>query len=125
MTLQIIGLVYDAAGIATLAASSLYKIIDHITEQTGTKWDYNRELAKAFAYARVDTLTGSTLLLLGFIIQIVSLLGIYATQSCGYLLLGSLAIITILYWTYIRTKVSEYIIDEVEERHEEGIEATK
>lgn len=92
MNLQIVGLFYDAAGVVTLGLSSIFRMVPQISLQTASYWDFNQELAKAFAYARIDTTTGSILLLVGFSTQIASLVGYEATTIGSYIYLGILGL---------------------------------
>ena len=117
VNLQIIGLFYDAAGVVTLGVSSLFSMITQIKTQTGTYWNYNPELAKAFSYARIDTATGSLLLLIGFSIQITSLLDYRATHLGSYLSFGGLAFFFVCYWAFLRAYLSNSIISRVAELH--------
>ena len=86
--LQIIGLIYDAAGIAVLGIPAAFRMVDEIAAQSGTYWDYNPNIAKALSTARVDTTVGSVLLLAGFLIQVTSLYSFVATPlglgNCSY-----------------------------------------
>ena len=63
--LQIIGLIYDAAGIAILGIPAVFRMVDEIAAQSGTYWNGNPHLAKALSTARIDTTIGSILLLFG------------------------------------------------------------
>ena len=120
MNLQIVGLVYDAVGIFILGISAAFTIVDELSAQVGTKWDYNLALLKAFSFARIDTIVGSLILLVGFFIQIASLMGYATIHSGSYLLIGLLFLFFVLYFFSLRTYFSNILIDKV--KHKKQLE---
>lgn len=116
MTLQIIGLIYDAAGISILGIPAAFKVVDELTAQVGTKWNYNRAFLKALTLARIDTTVGSLILLVGFSIQIASLMGHATIHFGSYLLIGILFLFLVLYFICLRTYFTKILTDKVEHK---------
>ena len=96
--LQIIGLVFDAAGIFVLGIPALFIDRKDIAAQTGTQAGGNPALAKALLSARLDTMVGSFLLLAGFGIQIASLFGSATRPLVGALLTAILLVLLIVFY---------------------------
>ena len=109
--LQIIGLVFDAAGIAILGIPAVFTSVRDIAEQSGTYWDANPHAAKAKATQCVDTTTGSVFLILGFILQIASLSGFVVGRRFLVFLAVILGIALFLYWCDLRNRFSKYLTD--------------
>ena len=109
MNLQIAGLIFDATGIMILGLPSLVRPVKQISEQAGTYWDGNLHLAMALASSRVDTATGSVLLLIGFLLQVVSLNNVEASLVVVVMLYGSLAVALLVYCFSLREKWSKMI----------------
>ena len=105
-TLQSIGLICDATGIAVLGIPAVFRMVDEIAAQSGTYWDANLHLAKALSTARVDTTVGSVLLLAGFLLQIASHYGLVAAPLVSAIILIALGVFLVLYWCYLRRYLS-------------------
>ena len=119
--LQIIGLTYDAAGIAILGIPAAFRMVDEVKAQSGTYWNWNPPLARALSYSRIDTTVGSCLLLIGFGFQIASLTGFQSAQYVGPALLGALVVLFLLYWAFLRAYWSRILIAQIErQRHSEA-----
>lgn len=123
--LQIIGLLYDVVGIGVLGIPALRRMTTEIAAQAGTYWNYNSELAKGLSEARVDTVAGSCLLIIGFLIQAAGISGIQAPWICGALLIGLLALFIVLWLAFGRRSVAHMLLQRVERRlertkHEKG-----
>ena len=88
MNLQIAGLIFDATGIMILGLPALVRPVKQISEQAGTYWDGNLHLAMALAFSRVDTGTGSVLLIIGFPLQIISLNDVKSSLAIVVMLYG-------------------------------------
>ena len=116
--LQIIGLIYDAAGIAVLGIPAVFRMVDEIAAQSGTYWDANPHLAKALSTARIDTTVGSMLLLLGFGIQVVALCDFVAPPLLPAIVLVVLAAFIVLYWCNLRRYWSTVLTNRVKRRLE-------
>ena len=117
--LQMIGLAYDVVGIAVLGIPAVRRMSTEIAAQVGTSWNYNSELAKGLSDARVDTVFGSCLLIIGFIIQAAGVWGFQGTWICGVLLLGLLVLLIVLWVRGGRRFVSERLLERVKTRREE------
>ena len=121
--IQIIGLVYDVAGVAVLSVPTITNRVDDIVDQSSTHWDYNPPIVKSLSSARVDTITGFLLLLAGFIIQIISLCGYGATPARSFTLFVVLALGILLYYILLRPYWTTALSNQVKEQHKKNIEA--
>ena len=72
--IQCVGLTFDAVGIIVICIPLLGLSADKIAEQTAARYGYNKLGITALAYSRIDTIAGSILLLLGFVLQAISLI---------------------------------------------------
>ena len=118
MNLQVIGLIYDAAGISILGGPAVFRMVDEIRAQSGTYWNGNPALARALSLARIDTTVGSLLLLSGFIIQITALQGYTVPPVVIDILVPVLVIFVLLYWLCIRSLLSESLVNRVAEQRQ-------
>lgn len=125
MNLQIVGLLYDAAGIFVLGVYAFRSAAGQIAAQSASKWDFNLALAEMLAYSRVDAGAGAILLLMGFLLQAAYLL--FASEiptlvTWGFLIL--LFLILGLYLGCLRSHLSTGIVAKVTEIHEDNIAST-
>ena len=116
--LQIIGLIYDATGIAVLGIPAVFRMVDEIAAQSGTYWTGNPHLAKALSTARIDTTVGSVLLLVGFGTQVVSLCGFVTTPLVSAIVLIALVVFCVLYWCHLRCYFSTVLTKRVKRQLE-------
>ena len=116
--LQIIGLIYDAAGIAVLGIPAVFRMVDEIAAQSGTYWNANTHLAKALSTARIDTTVGSVLLLAGFLIQITSLYSLVVPPLVSAIVFIALGVFLILYWCHLRRYFSTALTNRVKRQLE-------
>lgn len=116
--LQVVGLTYDAAGIAILGVPAAFRMVDEVKAQSGTYWNWNPPLARALSYARIDTTVGSCLLLCGFAFQIASLTGFQSVHYLGPALLVGLVVLFLLYWSLLRAYWSNVLIARVERQRQ-------
>ena len=79
--LQIIGLIFDAAGIVVFATPALIGMVGQIAAQSGTYGDYNNRAISIVSSSHVDTAVGAPLLLLGFLMQIAGIVGFGIRQE--------------------------------------------
>ncbi len=123
MNLQVIGLGYDLAGIVVLGGFAIFRMVNEVAAQSGTYWDYNPELMKALSYARIDTTTGTVFLVMGFSLQIASLIGVTTNQWGICLLMGGLVLAVLLYLVWLRRVLSKWLIASARKRIKEEDEA--
>ncbi|WP_428098269.1 hypothetical protein [Candidatus Rariloculus sp.] len=114
--LQVVGLIYDAAGISILGGPAVFRMVNEITAQSGTYWNGNPALAQALAVARIDTTAGSVLLLLGFLFQITALQGYAIPELAIDLSVPALIVLFVLYWCFLRSLFSRSLANRVELR---------
>lgn len=72
-SLQLVGLIYDAVGAAIIGLPAFRRMAKEVAALSGTHWDANPHAVRLLSEARVDTVTGLVLLLLGFCLQAVPL----------------------------------------------------
>lgn len=114
--LQIIGLIFDAAGIVVLVAPALIGMVGQIAAQSGTYWGYNKRAIPILSSSHVDTAVGAPLLLLGFLMQIAGLFGFGVSLAVSVGLCVLLALVLALYWMCLRTKLLDKLSDRVKGR---------
>ncbi len=114
--LQVVGLIYDAAGIAIFGVPAAFRMVNEITAQSGTYWGGNPALAQALALARIDTTAGSVLLLLGFLFQVTALQKYAVPELAIDLSIIALVVFVFLYWCGLRSLFSKSLAKKVEER---------
>ena len=115
--LQLIGLIYDLAGIGVLGGPAMCRMVDEIAAQSATKWNANLDLAKALATARTDTTVGSLILMLGFAMQAASLY-VDAAPPLVWAILAPLVVFLITYWCCLRDHFSTRLMNRVQRRIE-------
>ena len=113
--MQIIGLIYDAAGISILGLPAIFKFRKEIAAQSGTYYGSNPHMLKMLTTSRVDTTAGSLLLISGFLIQIVSLLDIVTTQTISIGLIVFLAVLFVSYVGFIRGRIAGSLARSIQE----------
>ena len=118
LDLQIIGLIYDAAGITILGIPAAFRMVDEVKAQSGTYWNWNPPMARALSYARIDTTIGSCLLLFGFGFQISALTGYKSAHYVASALLLALIVFFLLYWALLRAYWSNCLIAHVERQRQ-------
>ena len=110
---QVIGLLYDAAGILILGVPAVFRMSQEIQAQAGTYFDYNVHLAAALASSRIDLTVGSLVLLVGFFMQLAGNLGYVYYVSVGWSLgIGCLAFVAI-YFVFFRRWLSNALLKRV------------
>ncbi len=92
--IQFVGLTFDAVGIIVICVPLLRLSADKIAEQTAGHYDYNEPGITALAYSRIDTIAGSILLLLGFVLQAISLI-IYPNSLTRALMIALLCLLVV------------------------------
>lgn len=97
LTLPAIGLLYDAAGVLALGVAFFGKRRSTIQAESETRFDYNQDLMVALITSRVDGIFGSTLLLIGFVLQFLGQLGGESSLMILALFAAWVAI-NILFW---------------------------
>ena len=122
--LQIIGLLYDVVGIGVLGIPALRRMTTEIAAQAGTYWGYNSQLAKGLSEARVDTVAGSCLLIIGFLIQAAGVWGLQGPWICGAFLVGLLTLFLVLWLSagrrYLAAKLLKRVKRQLEREEGEG-----
>ena len=106
MNLQIIGLIYDAAGVFVLGLFSFAVTSNQIKTISGSKWDGNRDLAAYIAYDRTDTAAGSMLLVIGFLFEWISLARTGFDEVVYRFLYMLLLLLLIIYYGLARSYIA-------------------
>lgn len=104
LTLTAVGLAYDGIGVTILGFAFFSKSIKSMMVESGTYWGGNNALLESLVHARTDGVTGTTLLVVGFILQWLGSIGV-ACESAGKVLLIILFVSIILYIIYLRKKL--------------------
>ena len=117
--LQAVGLLYDVAGVGILGWSLAFRSRRAIAALSATRWDVNPNVAEDTVKAKVDMRTGTSVLVLGFLMQIVgidSLVPEIPWEVGGVLVVG----ISVIVVTYLigRTKAKRKALDIVEKEME-------
>jgi hypothetical protein len=119
--LQVIGLLYDAVGIVILGVPAVFRMVQEVQAQSQTRWDYNADTAKALATSRVDISVGSIALLLGFVFQLLSTVGLSVRTEVGIALIAVLIVFASAYLMWLRGKLASLLLNRVIAAHEKGI----
>lgn len=115
MDLQLVGLLFDLAGILVLGLPPLVRFVDEIAGQSGTHWGYNPKAVRILSAARVDLAAGSILLALGFGMQAAAILCRDTLSTAAALaVLLSLPAAGLLYFCWLRGYVSAALAARVE-----------
>lgn len=117
MDLQVMGLVFDLAGILVLGLPPLVRVVDEIAGQSGSHWDHNPKTVQILSAARVDLAAGSSLLAVGFGMQAAAICGfsVPSAVAASLVLLG-LPAIGLLYFCWLRGFISAAVVARVEVR---------
>ena len=104
--IQLVGLAFDAVGIVVICIPLLRLSADEIAEQTAAYIGYNSPGITALAYSRIDTIVGSFLLLLGFVLQALPLIVCPNSlmQAVAVSFLGLLVVGLVVYYLYLRPR---------------------
>jgi len=108
-TLTAVGLAYDGIGVTILGFAFFSKSIKSMMIESGTYWGGNNALLESLVHARTDGVTGTALLVIGFILQWLGSLGI-VYEFAGKILLGILVFGVLLYIIFLRKKLISFQI---------------
>ena len=108
------GLTFDVAGVLFLGAAFFLKTKKGIIQEAGTYWDSNPYVLRSIISSRLDGMSGTTLLFVGFLFQI---FGYFKLQSeifigTSYVLLG---VFILVYLINFRKRIVNAWCSELEE----------
>ena len=103
--LQTIGLFYDAVGVFMLGVSVAFTPMATIVRRSASYWDLNKHTVYEQFKARVDAKCGTTVLVIGFLMQIVAAQQWLPTmpREAGYSLTAAL-VATLMGWGWFRRR---------------------
>ena len=113
LDLQVVGLMFDLAGILVLGLPPLVRVVDEIAGQSGTHWDYNPNAIRILSAARVDLAAGSVLLALGFVMQAAAIWGFSVSSVAVLMMFLGLPTLGLLYFCWLRSFVSAAVVARV------------
>ena len=99
-----VGLIYDGLGIVVLGYAFFSKTIKEMMVESGTYYNGNNALLQSLIHTRTDGVTGTVLLLIGFLLQLFGSLGIRCAWL-GETLVFILAAISFAYALFLRKKI--------------------
>lgn len=103
-TLTAVGLAYDGFGVVILGFAFFSKSMESMMTESGTYWGGNNVLLKSLIQSKVDGVTGTTLLVVGFILQWFGSINV-GSEVVGQYLLGFLIATLLIYIIYLRNKL--------------------
>lgn len=99
-----VGLIYDGVGVVVLGFAFFLKSVKEMMVESGAYWDGNDALLQSLIHQRTDGVVGTSLLLVGFLLQLLGTLGMQC-KLAGELLLVFLAAGCVAYVLYLRKKL--------------------
>lgn len=104
LTLVAVGLFYDVAGVTALGFAFFSKSNKALQAESETRINYNSDLMKSLVTSRTDGVLGSSLLILGFTLQLLGFLQVQSKEAAivGYI---TLLLINASYWLRFRSKI--------------------
>jgi hypothetical protein len=99
-----VGLLYDGAGVVALGFSFFLKSTKAMMVESGTYYGGNDALLESLIQQRTDGVTGTLLLMVGFLLQWFASLGMHSDQS-GKILFIVFIVISLAYVAFLRGKL--------------------
>ena len=102
--IAVIGLTYDVVGVLILGHAFFGKSLEAILIESGTYWGGNDALMKSLIETKVDGIAGTTMLLVGFFLQLISYLHV-DNKLASSILWGALLILVAGYFLGGRRRI--------------------
>lgn len=102
--LSTIGLTYDGVGVAILGFAFFSKSLDALIVESGTYYGGNNAALESLIQSQTDGVTGTILLLTGFILQLLASIGVRC-ELAGQLLAVFLLVAGIGYFLFLRRTI--------------------
>lgn len=102
--LSSVGLLYDGVGVVALGFAFFLKSVKAMMVESGTYWDGNDALLRSLIQQRTDGVVGTSLLVIGFLLQWFGSLGVRC-DLVGKLLLIVLVAASFAYVLFLRKKL--------------------
>ena len=119
------GLLYDGVGIAVLGVPAMLSTTADLRQSSGTAWGYSPALIRSNVLLRLDTGTGSLLLVAGFLLQLFGSVGIQLHPVAGAMLLAALLLLVLAYWGGLRKWLADSWVSTIVTGIEEEIKAQR
>ncbi len=104
LLLNSVGLVFDGVGVVILGFAFFTRSVKAMAVESGTFYDGNDALIKSLIESRTDGIAGTLVLLLGFVLQLLSAIGVECVVAAKVLLV-SLVGLMLIYCFLIRSRL--------------------